>query len=157
MGTQSMNGVGIQVIRAATKEDFDTLFGFFKQHDSTTGHNFGPDKKWFNYALFGGLFHPCMSCVFVSEDKNGKLNGMIFGFLYRHTNSGVPMALAGLWYVIPEKRKSGISQQLLRDFESWAKGCGARYMVVGKPYKEISLSGPMAGYRSLEMMFMKEL
>jgi GNAT superfamily N-acetyltransferase len=98
-----------------------------------------------------------MRTIYVSENDANQIDGFMAGFLSYHINSGTPLAIEGLWYVVPELRESGIGRELLKQFETWAKGKGARFLLISKPFRKIRLNGKMRGYNSIETMFAKEI
>lgn len=61
------------------------------------------------------------------------------------------------WWVNPEKRGSGIGQQLREGFEFWAKKIGCKTVVFSTLEKELGEKLETEGYKPYEYAYMKEL
>lgn len=91
--------------------------------------------------------------VIFNSKENDCIDGFISGLIAPEMNSGVLMAVESLWYLEPEKRKTGIGKKLLEHFEKWAKSKNAKYICTAKPYRKASING----YTSIETFFVKEI
>lgn len=68
---------------------------------------------------------------FVCEDGGGRLIGMALGFLVPYFFSAELYAADLVIYVAPENRGSSAALRLVKSFEDWAFGNGAREVVLG--------------------------
>ncbi len=72
-----------------------------------------------------------------------------------HYLTGEPTAFKTAWYALPAAR--GLGAHLLRAFERWAKGEGARRLIVaGRQQRTLTLLGRL-GYAPLETVYSKDL
>jgi GNAT superfamily N-acetyltransferase len=143
------------MIRPATHSDLAPMFELYKEMVKETPFC-EPNWKVFEHT-WKTMFPEDMRTIYISEDEKHTIDGFVAGFLFYHINQGTPMAMESLWYVVPEKRETGIGRELLNNFESWAKSKGAKYTVIAKPFRKIKLNGKMRGYNSIETMFVKEI
>ena len=63
--------------------------------------------------------------------EEGKLVGMMFGFLNRIPFCNASAAIDLIVYVIPEKRNGRLAMKLIKDYERWARIVGAEEIQLG--------------------------
>jgi GNAT superfamily N-acetyltransferase len=142
------------VIRQSTTLDLPDIFSLYVKMEQEFPYR-KPVWNVFRHT-WTERFSSKSSTMFLSE-TSGVIDGFIGGFLFEHLGAGSLFAMELLWYVIPERRDTGIGSNLLCEFEHWAKRQGAEGVFIGKPFRGKKLSGQMLGYRSIETMFLKEL
>ena len=98
------------------------------------------------------------ACLLAIE-REGVLDGGLGGILYPDPNDGVTVATEMFWYVRQGHRGQGL--RLLRAFEQWSRGQGARriimvHLLTLQP-EELRRLYRRLGYHDAEVHYLKEL
>lgn len=122
-------------------------------------------KDYVNYnnaeQLITSFFSlPVEKCFFTQTNKEGRIIGVICGYLSSSHPFFAPKPVAAeyFWYVEPEYRSTGAGVKLLNQFHDWAKDSGAELiMTTIQSTKDVSKLLERKGYKPTETTFIKEV
>jgi len=114
-------------VRAANEGDVDAVVDLGKvMHGESVfaKHDFDRDHL-VNYASHA-INTPELFGLFVNEDSNGEIDGVVGGYLAPHYFSpNIKVAYDFLIYIHPSSRGGLAAARLMRKYEKWAKQAGA--------------------------------
>lgn len=120
------------MIRRATIDDLPSILRMSEDfHQASPYRNIPFNKEFLAQNVQAILINPLFS-LFVAEDHNGNLVGMLAGVITQKLFSPEPAAGELVWWVDPEYRSNGIGPELHQSFQAWAisKGCSSISMVL---------------------------
>lgn len=101
-----------------------------RMHKESVYRDFDYDKQKCGQLLYRCLSNPDTHFAMVTE-TDGKLTGMLLGYISEHYFGRDLIASDYLWYVLPEHRGSRAGLQLLIAFQDWAKVRNAAEVYMG--------------------------
>lgn len=93
--------------------------------------------------------------IFLVDERDGQLVGMIGAFKFPHFISGEPIVGEVAWWVEPEYRGRGIA--LMRELEKRARQAGAKQVQMIAPTPEVAEIYKRMGYSFIESGYGKAL
>lgn len=91
----------------------------------------------------------------------GEIAGALGGMLVPDINDGELVATEAFWFVLPQYRNSLWSIRLLTNFENWAKGIGAKRIVMvhllSSMPEKLKHFYEKRGYQAVEITYAKSL
>lgn len=113
------------MIRSSTPEDREEYLRICMAIHDESSYAFIPVNVEKLNSLFDAVHEPDSSIFLQVSEENGKLNGMIYGYLAEYFFSDEVGGYDLFFYVAPEKRGSTIAVRLWRAFRDWciARGC----------------------------------
>src|SRR5262245_9087432 len=103
----------------------------------------------------GLLLAADVGTVFVSEQDDGTVVGMIGLLVFEHPFTGESTATELFWWVEPEHRGQGV--RLLKRGEQWARDAGVQYVHMVAPTPSVATVYERFGYRYLEAVYQKAM
>lgn len=142
-------------IRRATEQDFDGMADMSEHFLSATPYgtllDASPDTLVSFMRSLAGLETAAM---WVAE-SDGRLVGMVAGWVFQHPFSGQPIASELVWWVEPEARGT-VGIRLLDAFETWAKKRGATgIQMIAPESSSIGALYERRGYRRVETLYQR--
>lgn len=121
----------MEVRRCEKIEDFRKMIDLGKlMHKEGYFHDLPYDERRLEQVSQHAIDNPNMTAAFVAE-HDGKLVGMIAGFISYYFFNNEKYAGDYLTYIDPSKRGSIAAARLLAAFEKWAKDNGAKEVIIG--------------------------
>ena len=118
-------------IRDLTPMDIERAISLgARMHKESMYRDFDYDKMKCGQLLYRCLSNPDTHFAMVAE-KDGRLVGMLLGYITEHYFGRDLIALDYMWFVDQEHRGSRAGVELLFAFQDWAKSKGVAEIYIG--------------------------
>lgn len=103
--------------------------------------------------LVYGLIIDTNKVILIDENNQGFIAGLITPFVF-----GTDLIASEFgWWVEPEARKTGLGQQLMEAFHTWAKENGCKMITLTSLDDDVGKLYEKAGYSLYERAYFKEI